>query len=286
MRPGANRPILFIFNGGPGSPPTWLQYGFLGPRLAVPENGMPGSPDGALRENPDCLMDLCDLVFYHPPGAGYSRVFSERWNAQVFGDHADAQAAESFIRSFLDEHGTHRPFFLLGESFGSTRASLLSDRLSDLNLRGVVHVGPGYTGDVSIPRSVKDLIPLSATSWYYDERAGKPDLQTFLAPVRVFLYRDYLPALCQGTMLPPGERQRVAQQLEAFTGLPAAYYLAHDLHVSREDFRKERLKAKGLRIGSFDTRFTLPADETQDPTLARLTTMTDAPQMVMRGTRS
>ncbi len=270
--PGRNRPVLFAFNGGPGSPSTWLQMGFLGPRLAAPdEEGMPRSGEPyALRDNPDCLLDLCDLVFYNPPGAGYSLLFDRRDEALVFGDHADADAAAFFIRSWLKAHGVGRPFFLLGESFGSTRASLLAFRLSDLNLRGVLHVGPGITGEETIPRSIKDLIPCSATRWFYDNSREKPSLQEALAPVRDFLYREYFPALCRGSMLEETEREACAAKLSTYTGLSREYFLSHQLRLNRQDFRNELLKQRGRRLGSFDTRFTLPAGEEGDPTLARL----------------
>lgn len=271
MLPGKERPVLLIFNGGPGSPSTWLQMGFLGPRLAAPdEHGMPrsGAPY-ALRDNPDCLLDLCDLVFYNPPGAGYSRLFDPKDEPLVFGDHADADAAAVFIRTWLKKYGERRPVYILGESFGSTRASLLAYRLSDLNLKGILHVGPGITGEETIPRSIKDLIPCSATRWFYDPSPDKPSLQEALAPVREFLYREYFPALCIGSMLSPAERQACAEKLSVYTGLPATYFLSHDLKLNRADFRNLLLHEKGLKVGSFDTRFTLPLDAEGDPTLAR-----------------
>ncbi len=269
--PGTERPVLFIFNGGPGSPSTWLQMGFLGPRLAAPdEHGMPraGAPY-ALRDNPDCLLDLCDLVFYNPPGAGYSRLFHVQDEPLVFGDHADADAAAVFIRSWLRKYGEKRPIYLLGESFGSTRASLLAYRLSDLPLKGVLHVGPGITGEETIPRSIKDLIPCSATRWFHDASPDKPSLQEALAPVRQFLYHEYFPSLCIGSMLSNSEYHHCAEKLAAYTGLPADYFLTHDLKLNRADFRNMILAEKGLKVGSFDTRFTLPLDADGDPTLAR-----------------
>ena len=275
---GDKRPVLFIFNGGPGSSSTWLQLGFLAPRIAVPdEDGMPRrQAPYALRDNPDCLLDLCDLVFYNPPGAGYARLFDEADAALAFGDHADADVAEAFIRSWLREHGEERPVFLLGESFGSTRASLLAYRLSDLDLRGVLHVGPGYTGYETIPRAIKDLLPCAATHWFYDPSLHTQTLEAYLAPVRTFLYREYFPALCLGSQISQEEKQHIAERLAAYTGLSEAYYLSHRLLVSRQDFRALRLADQGLKIGSFDTRFTLPADEDTDPTLAAFDPYIDA----------
>lgn len=276
--PGSCRPVMFIFNGGPGSPSTWLQMGFMGPRLAAPdEEGMPRAcAPYSLRDNPDCLLDLCDLVFYNPPGAGYSRLFDPADAPLVFGDHADADAASFFIHEWMQTHGKDRPVYLLGESFGSTRASLLALRLSDLNLRGVLHIGPGITGEETIPRSIKDLIPCSATNWFYHHDRTWPSLQDYLQPVRDFLYHEYFPALCLGSMLPEEQRQACAEKLSAYTGLEKDYYLTHDLKLSRSDFRNELLKKRGLKVGSFDTRFTLPLDAEGDPTLSRFEPSIDA----------
>lgn len=268
---GKNRPVMMIFNGGPGSSSTWLQLGFLAPRLSQPgSDGMPPqSGPYTLRDNPDCLLDVCDLLFYNPPGAGYSRLFDEKYASQVFGDHGDADVAALFLRTWLKDNGRENaPLYILGESFGSTRASLLADRLSDLDLRAVLHVGPGYTGDCQIPRTLKDLVPCAATRWYFDENPAKPPLEKVVAQARSFLVEEYLPALYLGTQLPQERRKAIAQRLSELTGLPAQTYLENGLQVKRQEFRQQLLAHKGLKIGSFDTRFTLPADQEGDPTLA------------------
>ena len=250
VAPGINRPLMVIFNGGPGSSSSWLQLGFLAPRLSqTGTDGMPPkSGPYALRDNPDCLLDLCDLVF---------------------GDHGDADLAALFIREWLKENGREdAPLYILGESFGSTRASLLADRLSDLDLRAVLHVGPGYTGDSQIPRTLKDLVPCAATRWYFDENPAKPSLEEMVAQARTFLVEEYLPALYLGTQLAPERKAHIVHRLSELTGLPAQRYLENGLQVKRQEFRQQLLAHKGLKVGSFDTRFTLPADQEGDPTLA------------------
>ena len=223
----------------------------------------------ALRDNPDCLLDLCDLLFYNPPGAGYSRLFDEKYAPLVFGDHGDADAAEQFIRRWLKKHGrTNAPLYILGESFGSTRASLLAQRLSDLDLRAVLHVGPGYTGDSWTSRTLKDLVPCAATRWYFDQNPDKGTLEETVAEARTFLMNEYLPALYQGTMLPDAERERIAGKLAKLTGLSREYYLQNGLQVVRAEFREKLLEAEGKKVGSFDSRFTLPLEAEGDPTLA------------------
>lgn len=277
--PGEDRPVLFAFNGGPGSSSAWLHFGLLGPRISAPDaDGMPpANPPYALRDNPDCLLGLLDIVLYDPPGAGYSRVFDEKYAETCFGDHADADVAASFIRAWLIKHGgADRPIYLCGESFGSTRASLLAYRLRDLDLRGVVHIGPGYTGDELIPRTLKDLVPAAATNWYYDESPDKPPLPALIAQVRCFLEGEYVPALYRGRLLSPAQRRTIATKLSAYTGLPADYYLKNGLKVVRAEFREMLLQDRGLKLGSFDTRFAIPASEKADAMLARFDPCMDA----------
>ena len=279
MAEGENRPLMVIFNGGPGSNSTWLQLGFLGTRLSqTDENGMPVKCGPyALRDNPDSLLDVCDLLFYSPPGAGYSRLFDEKYAPLVFGDHGDADAAEQFIRRWMAENGrTDAPLYILGESFGSTRASLLAQRLSDLDLRAVLHVGPGYTGDSWPSRTLKDLVPCAATRWYFDPSPDKGTLEDAVAEARAFQMKEYLPALYQGTMLGGEERRHIARRLAELTGLDAEYYLANGLQVVRAEFREKLLAHEGRKVGSFDTRFTLPLDEQGDPTLAAFEPSIDA----------
>jgi carboxypeptidase C (cathepsin A) len=276
---GENRPVLFAFNGGPGSPSAWLHFGLFGPRIAACDaDGMPPArPPYALRDNPDCLVDLCDIVLYDPPGAGCSRVFDEKFAEKCFGDHADADVAAAFIRAWLEKHGcANRPVYICGESFGSTRASLLAYRLRDLDLRGIIHIGPGYTGDELIPRTLKDLVPAAATKWYYDESADKPPLEILVARVRNFLENEYVPALYRGGLLSEAEKRAVADKLAAFTGLPADYYLKNGLKVVRAEFREMLLRDRGLRLGSFDTRFAIPLAEKADAMLARFDPCMDA----------
>ncbi|MGN1018798.1 MAG: hypothetical protein ACI4O7_00370 [Aristaeellaceae bacterium] len=271
MAEGENRPLMVIFNGGPGGNSTWLQLGFLGTRLSQTDaDGMPVKRGPyALRDNPDCLLDLCDLLFYNPPGAGYSRLFDEQYAPLVFGDHGDADAAEQFIRRWLADNGRESaPLYILGESFGSTRASLLAKRLSDLDLRAVLHVGPGYTGDSWTSRTLKDLVPCAATRWYFDERPDKGTLEETVAEARDFLMNEYLGALHMGTMLPEERKRYIAGRLAQLTGLSEAYYMENGLQVVRAEFREKLLADQGLRVGSFDTRFTLPLTEQADPTLA------------------
>ncbi|MBQ9535525.1 MAG: hypothetical protein IJU78_06770 [Clostridia bacterium] len=264
-----SRPVLFAFNGGPTASSTWLHLGFYGPRiLRLQPDGMPPSaPPYELRDNPDCLLDICDLVLIDPVNTGFSRLLDEKYAGEFTGDHQDAHSVSLFIRAWLQKHGrAASPKFFSGESFGSTRASLLAWYLKDLQpVCGIVHIGPGYSSDSEALRTFKDLPPAAATHWYYNDAPDKGSLSDFLAECYDFMYGEYVSAMYRGTQLPQEERAKIAAKLEYFTGLSAQYYLEHGLLVSRADFRNMRLAGKGLKLGSYDSRFTLPLSEDADP---------------------
>src|ERR687896_959345 len=70
-----DRPVTFVFNGGPGASSAYLHLGAVGPqRVEWP-------PDGSLPEMPPRLVQneaswlaFSDLVFVDPVGTGFSRV--------------------------------------------------------------------------------------------------------------------------------------------------------------------------------------------------------------------
>lgn len=275
----AERPVIFVFNGGPTSASTWLHFGFYGPRIL--KQGPDGLPDrtetGGLRDNPDCLLDLADLVMYDPVNTGFSRLADPSYRDRCFSDHKDALLAAAFVRAWLARHGREQsPVYLSGESFGSTRAALMAWYLKEsVDLRGIINIGPGYSCAEATPRTYKDLIPVSALNWYYTE-GTKPTLSEWIAEVRTFLYETYVPAYHLGSDLPADRFAKIAARLSYYTGLPEKVYLDAGLSVNRQLFRKERLKDRGLKLGSYDGRFTLPADADGDPFLEAFEPAADA----------
>ncbi|MDO5422555.1 MAG: hypothetical protein Q4F41_02370 [Eubacteriales bacterium] len=264
-----DRPVLFFFNGGPGSNSAWLHMGFYGPRiLKMAENGMPPEKGPyELRDNVECLLDVCDLVAIDPVDAGFSRLFDNCYQKECFYDEGDARSVSKAIRHWIAGYGREKSVkFISGESYGSTRASLLGWLLQDLQpIGGAVHIGPGYTGKLDIPRNVKDLPPLAATHWYYSKDPAKGTLSEWMEHCYDFLYGEYLAAWHMGTQCPKERIAQTAEKLAYFTGLPASYYVENRLWVSREYFREHYLEAEGKKLGSFDTRFTLPQDSDAEP---------------------
>jgi carboxypeptidase C (cathepsin A) len=123
-----NRPVLFVFNGGPGSSSLWLHMGVIGPRRVMLDHEVNPSntPPFGVADNPYSLIDVADLVFIDPVGTGWSKVIGKGAAADFWGVDEDADTVSQFIELWLTEH--HRwnaPKFIMGESYGSTRAAIL-----------------------------------------------------------------------------------------------------------------------------------------------------------------
>jgi carboxypeptidase C (cathepsin A) len=265
----ASRPVMFCFNGGPGSSSVWLHLGGLGPRrVKLNDDGTMPPPPFGLVDNPYSILHASDLVFIDPVATGYSRPAKDEKADQFFGQSADIESVGDFIRLWTtrNERWTS-PKYLLGESYGVFRAAGLADHLHSrygMYLNGVVLLsglldfatlreGPGN----DLP-SLVFLPTFTATAHYHKKLP--PDLQRDLAKAlaesREFAYRDYLLALQRGQLLTAAERDGVAVKLARLTGLPKQFILDNDLQVDSAQFRKYLLRDEGLIIGRYDARIT------------------------------
>jgi len=137
-----SRPVTFVWNGGPGSSSMWLQMGSYAPvRVQVPSNAVAAAPNTPLAPNPDSLIDTTDMVFIDAIGTGYSEIAEKGDPKMFFGIDEDARAFAQFIRLWttLNDRWTS-PKFLFGESYGTTRAADVVNRLQDdgMAINGVV----------------------------------------------------------------------------------------------------------------------------------------------------
>ena len=125
-RDGEVRPVTFVWNGGPGSASLWLHMGTFGPvRVSVPSDaGHAGPPPYTVADALDTILDVTDLVFVDPVGTGFSRPLGAHEGKEFWGLNEDAQSMAEFIRTWTTENGRwNSPRFLLGESYGTTRAA-------------------------------------------------------------------------------------------------------------------------------------------------------------------
>ena len=272
---GPNRPITFLYNGGPGSATVWLHMGAFGPRRVVTadDTHTPAAPYRVV-DNDWSLLDATDLVFVDAPGAGFSRIAGQGASDAFYGVDQDAHAFASFVEQFLSGYGRwNSPKYVFGESYGTTRSAVLADVLATrhaIDLNGVILLsqilnfdlspdGPNHNPSVDLPY-VLALPTYAATAWYHDRIPGKkPELDALLEEVETFAETDYAHALAQGTSLPVAERDALADKLHGYTGLPVAYLQRANLRIDGGEFEKTLEGDADTTVGRLDTRFTGPS---------------------------
>ena len=267
----SQRPVTFLFNGGPIVPSQWVHLGGLGPyRVAVPDDVRADPATFKVVENVHSPLDATDLVFVDPASTGWSRVVTGTAPDAYFSVKADAQQFVAFIRTWLATHArSQAPVYLFGESYGTNRAAEIAGQVADapaaFNLKGIFLYGQAANileyaqRPANITSYAVSLPTLAAIAWYHgkvDRRARTQD--DFVEESRRFAANEYLPALFQGNRLPQAERERIAARLEQLSGIPVAWYLAHDLRITKEEFRVELLKDRGLLLGRSDARYVAP----------------------------
>jgi carboxypeptidase C (cathepsin A) len=265
----ATRPITFLFNGGPGSSTVWLRMGAFGPvRVVTADTKHTPAPYGVV-DNDQSLLDASDLVFIDAPGTGFSRIAGKDKEKAFYGVDQDIHAFTDFITQFLTRYDRWRsPKYLFGESYGTMRGAGLALALqnADVDLNGLILLSdilnwdfmpddPQLNPGIDMPYVVA-LPTYAATAWYFDKVPNRPaDLPSFLAQVEHFATTDYQQALIKGNDLTDAERQKVAQQLAAYTGLPVPYLLKTNLRIEYGAFQKELFGDRALTTGTLDTRF-------------------------------
>jgi carboxypeptidase C (cathepsin A) len=260
-RGASQRPLTFLFNGGPGSSSMWLHMGSFGPvkvDASIPE--MIGGPPFRIAPNPDTLLDKTDLVFIDAPTTGLSRPLGKAKPEDFFGVDKDIDAFARAIQRYLTIYGRwNAPKFIIGESYGTTRAGGLSSALADkgVQLNGIVLVSTvlnfaDFAGDQAM---INFLPTYAADAWYHGKIANKPDLMSFVAAARAFASGPYASALQKGGAIGQAEKQSIAQQMAQLTGLSTDYILRANLRVNDERFRRELLRDRHQIIGRIDSRY-------------------------------
>ena len=274
--PSADRPITFVFNGGPGSSTMWLHMGAFGPRrIVTADNGehTPAAPYN-ITNNAYSLMDVSDLVFIDAPGAGFSRIAGKDKEKAFYGVDADAYAFSQFITAFLSQYGRwNSPKYLFGESYGTPRSAVLINDLEtgqNVDFNGVILLSQilnfalsvdGAENNPGSDQAYITALPTYAASAWYRKLVGpdRPaDLEVFLKDVEHFATTDYAMALQTGSELEPARKQAIAEKLAHYTGLPVGYVLHANLRITGGEFEKTLQEKDGLTTGRLDTRFSGP----------------------------
>jgi carboxypeptidase C (cathepsin A) len=282
------RPLMFSFNGGPGSSSVWLHMGALGPKRVrmLDDGGMP-APPFRLVDNEHTWLDFTDIVFIDPVGTGYSRAARPELANKYFGLQGDIQSVGEFIRLYLARSGRWTsPLFLVGESYGTTRASGLSGYLIERGIafNGILLISTVMNFQTSRFAKGNDLpyilfLPTySAIAWYHKRLAPdmQADLHKTLEEVERWAANEYTVALAKGDRLTQTERQEVIDRLNRYTGLDKRFIDNSDLRIEIQRFDKELLRDQKRTVGRLDGRFKgldeLAVSETPDfdPSLAAI----------------
>ena len=281
------RPILFAFNGGPGSSSFWLHMGVLGPKRIVVKDpdSTPAAPYKLVNNN-FSILDVADLVMIDPVGTGLSVPIGKSKYKDFWGVDQDIRSLSLFITQFLIANNRmNSPKYLLGESYGTFRNAGLMNKLlaQGIAMNGVIMVSAVFDlrtlvfppGD-DMPY-VAHFPTYAATAWYHDKIKDKPeDVYEFLDDVRKFTENEYVPALYKGDQLTDSNKDALAEKLASYTGTDPDYWLKADLRVTASEFYAEFLRDEGEIVGRLDSRFTginqdlLAQDGSHDPQSAAI----------------
>lgn len=260
----SKRPVMFAFNGGPGSSAVWLHLGILGPRiLDLPGDGtQPVTPPARLIDNDQSILDVCDLVFIDPVTTGYSRAAGKVDEKEFHGIKEDIESVGDFIRMWITHNQRwSSPKYLCGESYGGIRAAGLADHLQErygMSLNGVIMLSSLLDFRTLIPSQGSQLsyqiyLPTFATTALHHGKI-KGERDAVYQAAREFAYGDYTLALLKGNEIKTEEFEKTAAKLAELTGISAEIWKKHQLRIDSSTFRAELLRAEGKVIGRFDAR--------------------------------
>ncbi|WP_178988847.1 S10 family peptidase [Winogradskyella schleiferi] len=268
---GNDRPIMYSFNGGPGSASLWMHIAYTGPKiLNIDDEGYPTQPYG-IKDNPNSILDVADIVFINPVNTGYSRKVADKEGKMpddklFFGVNADIKYLASWMNTFTTRKNRWQsPKYIIGESYGGTRVMGLSLELQNnhwLYLNGVILVSPADYKVLRVggPLSSSLYLPYyTAAAWYHnmlDPALQKKDLLDILPEAETFAINDLMPALAKGGFIGETEKNAIAKKMSYYSGLSEKVILQQNLDVPNRFFWKELLRDKtGETIGRLDSRY-------------------------------
>lgn len=266
----AERPVCFVFNGGPGSSSVWLHLGAVGPkRVVVPDDGSMPSPPYSVSDNPLTWLAHFDLVFIDPPHTGWSLAAGDEARKKLLSVDGDVAALTEVIRVWLTRHQRWgSKTYLAGESYGTTRGAVLSESLLDAHvaLAGVILISCAMDLQSIVFGARNDLpfatfLPAMAQVAQFHgclKGAVAASPRAAREAAQDFVEQDYLRALHAGARLSGKDRSRVGKRLSELTGLGVGLVDELNLRVTDKTFFFEALRGRGLQLGRLDARSTGP----------------------------
>lgn len=246
----AQRPVLVLFNGGPGASSSPLHFSAFGPRRLESKT--------VLVDNPATLLDAADLLFIDPVGTGFSRPLKDGGGDPYWSVQGDADAALTLIRAWLKANGRDAsPLFVAGESYGGYRLGTMARAMQDLNVAGLVLISPALDFGTPADQAAIDSLPtMAVAAWYHKARQDGRTADQVWEAARRFAQSDYAVALQQGSALAPAERARVAAQIAELTGMSPQMVEQANLRIDSQRFLETLLP--GHVVGRLDTRVFAP----------------------------
>jgi len=268
---GNKRPIIYSFNGGPGSASVWMHLAYTGPKiLKIDEEGYPIQPYG-VKDNPNSILDVADIVYINPVNTGYSRKIADNEGKMpedelFFGVNADIKYLASWINTFTTRHNRwESPKYIIGESYGGTRVMGLSLELQNsqwMYLNGVILVSPADYKVLRVGGPLSSSLNLpyyTAAAWHHNALPSvlqSKDLLDILPEAEEFAINELIPALAKGGFISTADKQKIANKMSYYTGLSEKVILQQNLDVPNHFFWKELLRNKtGQTIGRLDSRY-------------------------------
>ncbi len=275
----SHRPVTFFWNGGPGSASVWIHMGGFGPkRVKINDHTHTPAAPYTLLNNDYSLLDATDEVFVDAVGTGFSRIIGKKEGGagtakDFYGIDGDAHSFAQFIRKYLSQNNRwNSPKYIFGESYGTTRAALLSKDLEQgqsIDINGVILLSSIIDFHTASFNAGNDLpyelfLPsYTAVAWYHHQLPNQPkELTPLLKEVEHFALTQYAEALSKGNTLDAATRTQIINKLHEYTGLPTTYLDKANMRVTGAEFEKELLHSQDETTGRLDARFTGP---TMDP---------------------
>ena len=269
LKDNPSRPLIFSFNGGPGSASVWMHLAYTGPKiLNIDSEGYPVQPYG-YKSNPNSILDVADIVFINPVNTGYSRIIENDGKKEdgktFFGINEDIAYLAEWLNTFVSrKQRWESPKYLIGESYGGTRVMGLSAALQErqwMYINGVIMVSPADYKVIRVGGPVSSALNLpyyAAAAWYHkklDSKLQQQDLTEMLPEVEDFTINELIPALAKGGFISPNEKNEIVSKMSLYSGLSEKSILQNNMDVPTAFFWKDLLRDEGKTIGRLDSRY-------------------------------
>ena len=250
------RPLIFVWNGGPGANSATLHFEVAGPRRGEGDH---------LVDNAETWLADADLVFVDPIGTGFSRPVTPEAGDEFYGTVGDVASVAEFVRSWILLHeAKDRPVLLAGESWGAGRAASVAHRLlrQGVPVHGLILISGGdglntayLPKEAATALRVADLAPVALFHGKLDPAIGD-DPEVARRAAETWARDVYQPALAKAGDLSEAERTAIAADLSRFTGIRVDLVDRTSLTFTPRQYLRGVLQAEGRTLNIFDMRLT------------------------------